>query len=70
MYYMLRNGWHGQFLEADLKTPLPKKLSFTSPERVIESTLTASLVQDSLISRDLRGTSWSARSFVPVDELV
>ena len=25
MYFMLRDGWHCQFLEADLKTPLPKK---------------------------------------------
>ena len=37
MYYMLRDGWHCQFLEADLKTPLPRKLSFTNPERIIET---------------------------------
>ena len=29
-----RHGWQCQFLEADLKTPLPKRLHFTSPELV------------------------------------
>jgi len=28
--------WKSQFLEADLKTPLPKRLHFTSPDRIIE----------------------------------
>lgn len=37
MYYMLRNGWHCQFLEADLKTPLPRKVNFPSPEKIIET---------------------------------
>ncbi|MGA9240654.1 MAG: hypothetical protein WBW03_01560 [Silvibacterium sp.] len=36
MYFMLRNGWHCQFLEADLKTPLPRTLSFPSPQKIIE----------------------------------
>jgi hypothetical protein len=31
-----RNGWNCQFLEVDLKTPLPRKLHFTSTEKVIE----------------------------------
>jgi hypothetical protein len=31
-----RNGWQCQFLEADLKTPLPRKLHFTSPDKIIE----------------------------------
>ena len=31
MSYMLRNGWHCHFLEADLKTPLPRKPNFPSP---------------------------------------
>ena len=37
MSYMLRNGWHCQFLEADLKTPLPRKLNFPSPEKIVET---------------------------------
>jgi hypothetical protein len=31
-----RLGWQCQFLEADLKTPLPKCLHFTSPDKIIE----------------------------------
>jgi len=27
MHFMLREGWYCQFLEEDLKTPLPKKLT-------------------------------------------
>ena len=37
MSYMLRNGWHCHFLEADLKTPLPRKLNFPSPEKIVET---------------------------------
>ena len=33
---MLRTGWHCQFLEADLKTPLPKKLTLPDPETLIQ----------------------------------
>jgi hypothetical protein len=31
-----RHGWQCQFLEADLKTPLPKRLHFTSSEKIVE----------------------------------
>lgn len=31
-----RDGWHCQFLEADLKTALPRKLHFASPDKLIE----------------------------------
>ena len=31
-----RHGWQYQFLEANLKTPLPKRLHVTSPEKVVE----------------------------------
>jgi hypothetical protein len=31
-----RNGWHCQFLEADLKTPLPRKLHFKTPDKILE----------------------------------
>src|ERR1035438_1001668 len=34
--FQFRNGWHCQFLEADLKTSLPKRLHFASPDKVIE----------------------------------
>jgi hypothetical protein len=36
MSFQCRYGWHCQFLEQDLKTPLPRKLHFTSPDKVIE----------------------------------
>ena len=36
MSFQCRFGWHCQFLEEDLKTPLPKKLHFASPDKVIE----------------------------------
>ena len=34
MYYMHREGWTCQFLEEDLKTPLPKRLHFRDPEKI------------------------------------
>jgi hypothetical protein len=36
MYFMLRDGWYCQFLEQDLKTSLPRKLTFSSAEKVKE----------------------------------
>ena len=36
MAFFLRYGWHCQFLEADLKTPLPKKLNFKSAEKILQ----------------------------------
>lgn len=36
MSFMDRDGWQCQFLEADLKTPLPKRLHFASPDKIIE----------------------------------
>ena len=36
MSFQCRYGWHCQFLEQDLKTPLPRKLHFKSAEKVIE----------------------------------
>ena len=36
MYFFRRGGWQVQFLEADLKTPLPKKLTFSDPEKIRE----------------------------------
>lgn len=34
--FMDRHGWHCQFLEADLQTPLLRRLHFKSPEKIIE----------------------------------
>lgn len=34
MYYILREYWMCQFLEEDLKTPLPGQLHFKSAEKV------------------------------------
>lgn len=34
--FQCRDGWQCQFLEADLKTALPRKLHFTSPDKLIE----------------------------------
>jgi hypothetical protein len=36
MYFFKRGAWQVQFLEADLKTPLPRKLTSTDPEKVRE----------------------------------
>ena len=36
MSFVQREGWHRQFLEADLKAPLPKKLAFLSQDMMIE----------------------------------
>jgi hypothetical protein len=36
MSFFLRCGWQVQFLEADLKTPLPRKLTFANPEKIRE----------------------------------
>jgi hypothetical protein len=34
--FQCRNGWHCQFLEQDLKTPLLRKLHFTSSDKIID----------------------------------
>jgi hypothetical protein len=36
MHFMLTGGWFCQFLEQDLKTPLPRKLIFAGPEKIRE----------------------------------
>jgi hypothetical protein len=36
MYFMQREGWYCQFMEADLKTSLPRKLNLDDPEKLIE----------------------------------
>jgi hypothetical protein len=36
MYFMLRSGWHCHFLEPDLKTALPKRLTFTHARKIVE----------------------------------
>jgi hypothetical protein len=36
MSFFFRRGWQVQFLEADLKTQLPRKLIFTEPDKIRE----------------------------------
>jgi hypothetical protein len=36
MSFFDRRGWNCQFLEADLKTTLPRKLHFASADKIIE----------------------------------
>ena len=36
MSYMEREGWCCQFLEEDLKTPLPRKVTLDSPDKLME----------------------------------
>lgn len=36
MSFMLRDGWHISFLEPDLKTPIKRKLTFASADKVRE----------------------------------
>jgi hypothetical protein len=36
MFFQDRKGWHCQFLEEDLKTPLTRKLRFASPNKIVE----------------------------------
>ena len=36
MTFFLRSGWQVQFLESDLRTPLPRKFTFTDPDKIRE----------------------------------
>jgi len=36
MAFQTQNGWHCQFLEADLKTSLPRKLNLVRQEKLFE----------------------------------
>jgi hypothetical protein len=36
MSFMKSNGWFCQFLEEDLKTPLPRKLTFVSSDKIMD----------------------------------
>jgi hypothetical protein len=36
MSFFFRSGWQVQFLEADLRTPLPRTLTFTDPDKIRE----------------------------------
>ena len=35
MNFMLVDGWRCSFLEEDLKTPLPRKVLFATPEKML-----------------------------------
>jgi hypothetical protein len=32
--FFCRGGWHVQFTSSDLKTPLPRRLTFADPEKI------------------------------------
>jgi hypothetical protein len=36
MTFFFRKGWQVQFVEADLKTPLPRQFTFADPEKIRE----------------------------------
>jgi hypothetical protein len=36
MSFLQREGWFVQFLESDLRTPLPRTFTFTDPEKIRE----------------------------------
>jgi hypothetical protein len=36
MHFMFRKGWHCQFLEEDMKTPLPRTLTFADDRKIWE----------------------------------
>lgn len=36
MFFQMQSGWHCQFLEADLKTPIPKQVNLLSQEKLFE----------------------------------
>jgi hypothetical protein len=36
MTFFLRDGWHCQFLEEDLKTPVSRTLNFATEDKVVE----------------------------------
>jgi hypothetical protein len=36
MTFFLRNGWYCQFLEPDLKTPLPRTFTFATSDKIEE----------------------------------
>lgn len=36
MSFFSRSGWYCQFLEEDLKTPLPRKLNFATADKILE----------------------------------
>jgi hypothetical protein len=46
MSFMQSNGWYCQFLEADLKTPLPRKLTFSSPDKILQLAEHAGALKD------------------------
>jgi len=36
MHFMFRKGWHCQFLEGDMQTPLPRQLTFADDRKIWE----------------------------------
>jgi hypothetical protein len=36
MTFFQREGWYVQFLESDCRTPLPRKFTFATPDKILE----------------------------------
>jgi hypothetical protein len=54
MSFFFRGGWNVQFLEADLKTPLPRRFTFADPDKIKEMARRG----EAWVHRK-RGTCWS-----------
>ena len=54
MSLMLRQGWHCQFLEEDLKTGLPKQLALTTQDKVLELAQRGGAVMDLKAEQEIR----------------
>jgi len=46
MSFMLNQSWHCQFLEPDLKTPLPRRLTFATSDKILQLAEHAGALKD------------------------
>jgi len=44
--FMRNTGWYCQFLEADLKTSLPRKFTFATPDKILQLAERAGALKD------------------------
>jgi hypothetical protein len=57
MTFMQNQGWSCRFLEADLKTPLPCKVTFATSEKILQLAEHAGALKDLAAKQSL----WSDR---------
>jgi hypothetical protein len=56
MNFMLKQGWQCQFIEVDfIKTPLPQKLIFSSPDKILQLVLERAGALKDLAARQAGG---------------